>query len=201
MIKALIVTLLIVAHLFALVDLGKIGPVSEIKEPDMLKQLKKAVKNYRVQDIEEKLQASAKALATVNTVMTGCLLDEYRETDNIRYSKVTHYGLDGVPLVRKGDEIKIEYPTETSVCVVDGSNMEIAISSMNKLNSTGTCNKIMIANRDFREVSKLFPERTEFYPFHKELSDIAYFRCMPSRSILHKGKVKTEEYKVGLSNE
>lgn len=178
--------------LIALVDLGENGKATEIKEKDLYESFNEKKANMDTSGLKKKIDASVTKLATVSSSLIGCMQTKEYTVDNLQPSKVTYYDLDGKPYIDKEDEIPVYYPIKASVCIINGSSTEIAEQSMYKLLKHGRCDKVMAANRDFREL-KYIDDKAKFYPFNVQLAEIVKARCLPMRAEMHKDKIRINE--------
>lgn len=188
-------TLALLSPLFLLadvVDMGVIGPTHEIKEKHFIKNIETKLAAIQVGDIKKQLLASVAKKANVKSDLAGCKITSSTKEDNIFVLNQDYKDIGGKVIFAAGKELKRKYMVASSMCVVDGSNLEFAKKSLDKLLEVGTCSKVMVANADFRELKKATTHNTSFYPFHKQLSESLLVDCLPSRAEAYKTSIQID---------
>lgn len=196
MMKTIFLTLIFFSISNALVDLGKIGPVYEIKERDLKEEIIEKIANINIKDVRKILSKSVDKAANIQSKLAGCVQDNKWSINNVSYISRDYYSIDGKLLFKKGDSYVQNYPVAASACVVNGASIEFSKKSLRKLLKIGKCDKIMVANADFRILQREMPNSGKFYPFNQELSDIMKVKCLPTRSEMYKSKISVEELYV-----
>lgn len=179
-----------------IVDLGKIGPTEKIIEEDLRVVAKRKLSKLKIKDIKKQLEKSVTKRATVKSELPSCMLDSQRVQKNITYLKNDHYDMGGELIFKKGEPQAQEFVMPASICVVDGSNMKLAGASLSRLLEVGKCNKVMVANADFRILENEMKEVGDFYPYNKELVDVMKIRCLPSRSEAYQADLTIDSFSI-----
>lgn len=102
-----------------------------------------------------------------------------------------HYDFGGNLLFKKGDTALRNFPIKSSICVVDGANLTLAKSNLDQLLKIGRCDKVLVANADFRKLQREYKQSgyqatMKFYPYHEKLTQVMKIKCLPSRSEAYK---------------
>jgi len=171
------------------IDLGIQGATEKITEKDIVLNIKEKLSRIKQKDVERLLIASTDKRANVTSNLSACLKSNQKIKENIVKTKRNHYNFAGELIFEKGEEQRQNFLTRASVCVVDGSNEEIAKKSIEALLKIGNCSKVMVANADFRILQSKMNGFMHFYPFHEGLSNAMGIECLPSRSEAFKSSI------------
>lgn len=176
--------------------LGEYGPTYEIKEKDMIKEMRSRALHIDKSEIRKKVLMDIKRLANKQADIGGCVVSSSNTMKNIVKIQNTYLSYSGEPMFEKGQERIVYSPAKRTLCVIDGSNKQLGKKSIDALLNTGKCDKILVANRDFREYLHMYPEQ-KIYPYNRLLVNAMHIECMPSRSSIYKEDITIESIAVG----
>ncbi len=164
------------------IDLGEIGPSQEIAEQDINQKFKERASKIKIKDVKKQLISSMDNLANMSSDMVGCVSTTKRVIDNELILHNDYQDFGGKTMFKKGEKHLRNFRTKAALCVIDGSNLDVARNSLKSLDEIGGCTKILVANADFRILQKQNDPSKSFYPYHDKLTRAMGIKCLPSRS-------------------
>jgi len=195
--RKMIISCLMMTPMFAqVISLGEAGRTYEIAEPSFDKQINEGIKKIDLNHIQKKLIADVDKKANVSSELGSCIATKHRITENLYEFKRDYYDANNQLVYAKGDTIKNEVKRPIALCVVDGLNPLFAKVSLQKLLKKGSCDKVLVANGDFRKVRDIADVNSSFYPYHDMLTKAMKIKCLPSRSEANKESLIVDEISV-----
>lgn len=193
--KKVIPMILIPFFLFGYTDLGSGGKSYEIIENDFFDDVKKGIKELKIEEIQEEVKKEVYKQAKGEDNLAYC--KDYKEETEEDYMilKDNIYSPSGMLFQEKGTKMYTSIDKPLDLCFIDGTN-EIMLKNQVEYFDKITNKKCIysVSNKNILEVYKLYPERSEqFFPSKKGFEDRFDVKCKPTHIHLIKNdRIKKE---------
>ncbi len=193
MIKFLIFLLFSISGM-AFQNLGDMGTLYPIEEEDILKNTNERIKLLDRNKIAQGALASTKKSMRSDATIGGCVADaDYSGIFSVK--SIGQYSISGELTVKPGTPIPQNFPTETTICVLDASDMINYRESLKGFEKRKIkCETLMISGRGVDEIKPIYSGTGSVFPYHNTLSAALDIRCLPSAVILHKTRKRIVEF-------
>lgn len=186
--KLFIVIICMVASLFAqqdkYIDFGVNGRTYPILENDFEEQMKKNVKDFKInqEEIETQVISEIKKAALKTTNLPLCLKDKYMKPE-IDYVAVPENVFNplGRLIYSKGQKLESRIPVGKSLdlCFVDGRNKIATKNQINELSKIYPKCIFLVANENVLYLREQFKDK-EIFPTSKPQEDRFGVECYPA---------------------
>jgi len=179
--------------LFAVVNLGHMGPTFDIDETDIKTQLQRGIKGIDPEKVREQVLDSITHAKTVSPDIPACVEERHHDMPSIYMYSSDVTDIDGNILHRKGESVEIETKFRQVLCIVDGRTEEALQRSVEMVTKEGSCDKTMIAEGS---VDMLPPSQSvgKVYPYHPLLTHSLGASCFPARITLKGTRIFFDEF-------
>ncbi|PCI30934.1 MAG: hypothetical protein COB67_00320 [SAR324 cluster bacterium] len=196
--KILIVLMVLITSIFAIKDLGVHGTLYKINESPLIATIKKEISELDIEKLKADLFKKAQAAFIRNHAFNECEEDDNSRYKNFIFAPQDVKNVDGSYLIKKGQRINVNLPIGVidDICFVDGTDLNISLSNMTRLDNAVKCRIYSIANRDVRDYKDYGYDLNKVVPFDITTWNLFNLDCAPTLLHLEKNYVDIYKFKA-----